>query len=126
MMWRLRDRLLNLQNAMFFRFRRGKHSPGKRRDSAPVIRGNMRRMLVLEPHGAIFSQAVFVLKDDYFQTPGLSRQELLRQAKTAAEEYIDTVTPSGGSTPLLPSAASVFVLGAACAVLTMWLAGLIG
>ena len=122
MMWRFRDKLLDLRSALSFRRRRRP----RRSAAAPVLRGNMRRVLVLNPPGQMFAEAVFILRDDYFQTPGMSRQELLKQAKNAAEDYIDTVSPSGGSTPLFPSAMSVFVLGAACAILALWLTGLIG
>ena len=123
-MWRLREGLLALWGRLSSRRRR--RLPARRREPAPVLRGNMRRVLVVEPPGQVFAQAVFILRDDYFQTPGLSRQELLRQAKIAAGEYIDTSLPKGGSTPLLPSAAPVFLLGAACAILALWLAGLLG
>lgn len=124
-MWRLRDKLYDLQGALSLRRRRARSAVG-RRTAAPVLRGNMRRMLVLKLPGEMFDQAIFILHDNYFETPGTSRQELLEQAKTAAEGFIDTSLPSGKSTPFFPSAASVFVFGAACAVLAMWLAGLIG
>ena len=124
-MWRLRDRFYELQGALSFRRRRARSAPGGRME-VPVLRGNMRRMLVLKPPGEMFDQAIFILHDNYFETPGTSRQELLEQAKTAAEGYIDTSLPKGKSTPFFPSAASVFVFGAACAVLALWLAGLIG
>ncbi len=54
------------------------------RAPSQTVRGNMRRVIVLEPGGEIFQEAVFVLRDDYLPS-GISRQELLRQAKIAAE-----------------------------------------
>ncbi len=123
-MRRLNDRL----SAFISRLTRRSRRPEARAvwEPSPVLRGCMRRMLVIKPPGDIFTEAVFILKDDYFQTPGLSRQELFRQAETAAGVIIDTSLPSGKSTPLFPSAASVFALGAACAVLALWLTGLLG
>lgn len=124
-MWRLVDRLSRLWESAACRRRErgfGVHS----RAATPVLKGCARRVLVIKPPGELFTEAVFILRDDYFQTPGLSRQELLRQAKIAAGAIIDTSLPTGKSNPLFPSAASVFALGAACAVMALWLAGLLG
>lgn len=95
----------------------------QRREPLPVVRGNMRRVLVLRPPGDMFQEAVFVIRDDYFKTPGVSQQELLRQARSAAEDYTAAYTDDGGS--FFPSSLSVFALGAASAVIAMWLAGLL-
>lgn len=111
---------------MKLRFRapiRLRRSSNPRREPLPVVRGNMHRVLVLRPPGDMFQEAVFVLKDDYFKTPGVSQQELLRQARTAAEDYTAAYTDDGGS--FFPSVLSVFALGAASAVIALWLAGLL-
>lgn len=120
MMTRLRDRFLALYDFVLSLLppRRPRYQ-----DPLPVVRGNMRRVLVLKPPGPIFQEAVFILRDDYFQTPGLSRKELLREARAAAERCLAENAPSAPRTPsvALPS----FVLGAACAVLALWLTGLL-
>lgn len=95
------------------------------REPLPVIRGNMRRVIVIQPADPMFSEAMFILRDDYFQTPGLSRQELLRQAREAAKDCAGQALPSGAGRPLLPGAMSVFALGAAAAVFALWLGGVI-
>ena len=125
-MRRLGDGLSRLWDSLKYRRRERAYAAPAVRTQPPVVRGCMRRMLVIKPPGDLFTEAVFILRDDYFQAPGLSRQELLQQAKTAAGAIIDASLPSGKSAPLFPSAASVFALGAACAVLALWLAGLIG
>lgn len=65
--------------------RRGKMPRKERRGD--VLKGSMKNVIVVHPPGGIFSEAVFILRDDYFQTPGISREALLRQARAAAEEY---------------------------------------
>ena len=54
-------------------------------ESRPVLRGNMRRAIVIKTPDDMFAEAVFILRDDY--DPGISRGELLRQAKSAAEGH---------------------------------------
>lgn len=106
---------------------RRRFMPQRRRspaDEEPVLRGNMRRVLVLRPPGDMFQEAVFILRDDYLSAPGQSRRELLRQARCAAEGFMASSVPLG-SGRLFPSTLSVFVLGAASAVLALWFAGLL-
>ncbi|MEA5152065.1 MAG: hypothetical protein VB039_05635 [Oscillospiraceae bacterium] len=80
MMQRLRERLLSFSAAVSGLISR----PG--RQYRPV-KGCMRGVIVVKPPNPIFREAVFVLRDDYFLEPGLSREELLQQAKDAAGEY---------------------------------------
>ena len=96
-----------------------------RGETLPVIRGNMRRIIVVEPPDPIFSEAMFILRDDYFQTPGLSRQELLQQAQNAARNYVGSAAPPEPRQPVFLPAMSVFALGAAAAILALWVGGVI-
>ena len=90
-------------------------------ESRPVLRGNMRRAIVIKTPDDMFAEAVFILRDDY--DPGISRGELLRQAKRAAEGHAQRALPPRRYTGLPPMA--VFVLGASAAVLTLWLCGVL-
>ena len=85
----------------------------------------MKRALIIKPPGEMFTEAVFVLRDDYFQTPGLSRQELLRQAQNAARDFVGTAAPREPGRPIFPTAMSIFALGAAAAILALWVGGVI-
>ena len=96
-----------------------------RRETLPVVRGNMRRVIVVEPPDPMFSEAMFILRDDYFQTPGLSRQELLQQAQIAARDCVGTAAPREPRRPIFPTAMSIFALGAAAAILALWIGGVI-
>lgn len=90
-------------------------------ESRPVLRGNMRRAIVIKTPDDMFAEAVFILRDDY--DPGISRGELLRQAKSAAEGHAQRALPPRRYTGLPPMA--VFVLGASAAVLTLWISGVL-
>lgn len=122
MRYRLRDRLLDLRWALSFSFRR-RHAG--RKEPLPVVRGNMRRVIVVQPPDPIFTQAMFILRDDYFQTPGISSQELLRQAREAARDCVNEALPAPPVRPVFPTAMSVFALGAAAAIFALWLGGVI-
>lgn len=121
MSYSLRHRLMNLQGFLAMRFKpRKKYS-----EPLPVVHGNMRRVIVVHPPDPMFTEAMFILKDDYFQNPGLSRQELLKQAKEAAGDYVEERFPTFRVRPIFPTTMSVFALGAAAAVLAMWVGGII-
>lgn len=64
-----------------------------------AIKGNMRNVIVLHPKDGVFTEAVFLLRDDYLASPGISREELLRQARAAAEEYTRAAMYTGRKRP---------------------------
>ncbi|MGI5977022.1 MAG: hypothetical protein ACOX68_04930 [Candidatus Limivicinus sp.] len=81
--------------------------------STAPVRGIMHNVVVVKPPGSIFEQAVFILRDDYFNSPGVSREELLTQAKRAAEKYTASAAPDlkkHSPVPALLIAASVLLL----------------
>ena len=126
MIYRLRHRARDLLSALRFSLSvRRQGRAFRRRETLPVIRGNMRRIIVVEPPDPMFSEAMFILRDDYFQTPGLSRQELLQQAQNAARNYVGSAAPPEPRQPVFLPAMSVFALGAAAAILALWVGGVI-
>lgn len=52
------------------------------------LRGNAHHIIVVKAPNEIFTEAIFILRDDYFLNADESAEELLRQAKMAAREYI--------------------------------------
>lgn len=98
--------------------RRGKMPRKERRGD--VLKGSMKNVIVVHPPGGIFSEAVFILRDDYFQTPGISREALLRQARAAAEEYAAAYAPPGGGARLIALVVlAVLVTGGAALALRL-------
>ena len=125
MIYRLRHRVRDLLSALRFSLSARRRERLSRRETLPVVQGNMRRVIVVEPPDPMFSEAMFILRDDYFQTPGLSRQELLRQAQNAAQDFVGTAAPREPGRPIFPTAMSIFALGAAAAILALWVGGVI-
>ena len=125
MIYRLKHRVGDLLLALRFSLSARRREQLSRRETLPVVRGNMRRVIVVEPPDPMFSEAMFILRDDYFQTPGLSRQELLRQAQNVAQDFVGRAEPPEPRRTILPTAMSVFALGAAAAILALWIGGVI-
>ena len=99
-------------------FRRGRGG-----ESAPALRGTLRTAVVVKTPDTQFSEAVFVLRGDAVQQKGVTRDELLEEAKAAAAGCAERMLPPRGAPVLRPAAA--FLLGAAAALLAMWALGIL-
>ena len=75
------------------------------------VKGCMSNVIVVRPPDPMFREAVFILRDDYFQSAALSRHELLRQAEEAARDYVASVVP-----PVRPIAPPLLVILPSAAV----------
>ena len=74
---------------------------GRKKSAIVPIKGNVQNIIVVKPSNKMFSQAVFVLSDEYLRQSRLSSQELLRQAREAAGEYSGLISfPSRPGTGL--------------------------
>ena len=93
------------------------------RSAAPALRGTLRTAVVVKTPDTEFTEAVFVLRGDAVQQKGVSRAELLEQAKAAAEGCAEQMLPGRCAPVLRPAAA--FLLGAAAAMLALWALGVI-
>ena len=94
-----------------------------RRTVPPRLRGKLRRAVVVPTPDPLFSEAVFILRDEALREPGVSREELLRQAACAAENYAGEALPAAERVNLRPLAA--FLLGAAFALAAVWALGML-
>lgn len=67
---------------------------GRTETRREVIRGAAEQIIrVRVPVPGLFREAVFFLHEDYLRRSDLSREELLRQAKRSAEEYLRPMIP---------------------------------
>ena len=89
----------------------------------PRLRGKLRRAVVVPTPDPMFSEAVFILRDEKLRDPGVSRDELLRQAARAAESFTEDALPGMERLSLRPFA--TFLLGAAMTLLALWGMGII-
>ena len=101
---------------------RGRTKTMEERGDACFIRGSMHRAIVMKSPDDAFAEAVFILKDGFLQGEGVSKKELLRQAAEAASVYCPKPKKANpGLSPLL-----LFLLGAATAIVLVWVFGLAG
>ena len=67
---------------------------GRLLERREVLRGSTEQVIrVRVPVPGIFREAVFFLHEDYLRRGDLSREELLRQARRAAEDYVEPYLP---------------------------------
>lgn len=97
--------------------------PARRAAPALRLRGRLRQAVVVPTPDAVFSEAVFILRDEALREPGLDREALLREAARAAESYTESVLPARERPGLRPAAA--FLLGAAATLALLWALGVI-
>lgn len=105
--------------------RRSRGAMGAVHAARGALKGSERRVIVIHPPGGMFSEAVFVLNDDYYSTPGISREALLRQARAAAEEYTRTALPETPNGARIIARTVIFSVLAAALVAVMYLTGVI-
>lgn len=90
---------------------------GSARRARPALRGAAERVIrVREPVPGLFREAVFFLQEDLLRRPPPGREELLRQARAAAEDYLRPFYPPRRGLPrwLIPAAPALgFLLGLA-------------
>ena len=91
--------------------------------NAPALRGVLRTAIIVQTPGTPFSEAVYILRADAVQQKGVSRAELLEQAREAAAGHAQETLPYASAPMLRPSAA--FILGAAASLLALWALGLL-
>ena len=54
-----------------------------------MVKGLSRRVIVVKaPDERVFEQAIFIIREDFAATAGVSEKELLRQARRAADAYL--------------------------------------
>ena len=115
----MRPRLRNGFAGLRRRMRRGLSPPQNAGEGG--LRGKLRCSVVVSEPGEPFSEAVFILRESALRGPGVSRAEILEQARAAAGLYTRALLPPrGGLRPL-----AAFLLGAAVSLLTLLLFGLL-
>ena len=111
----LRQALLPLRGLLF------RETPQP--SAPPVLRGKLRRAVVVPSPDAHFTEAIFLLRDDLLRDDGLDREALLREAARAAERRTADMLPPSPRPALRPAAA--FLLGALGMLLALRLAGML-
>ena len=58
-----------------------------------VVKGTARRVIVVRsPDPNVFEEAIFLVKEDYMRSPGVTQTQLLDEARRAAAGYVGSVS----------------------------------
>lgn len=58
-----------------------------------VVKGTARRVIVVRsPDPNVFEEAIFLVKEDYMRSPGVTQTQLLDEARRAAASYVGRVS----------------------------------
>lgn len=82
-----------------------------------MVKGTSRQVIVVpSPDPKLFEQAIFILREDALGRQGLSDQAILRQARLAADGYLEK-----GRVRKSPFSGAVCAMGGAAAMGLVWL-----
>lgn len=87
-----------------------------------MVKGVAKRVIVVKsPDPKVFEEAIFIVREDYMNSGGVSRTQLLSQAKQAAGRYVGSVKGQAGAkktaTGLVAALSALLGSGAAAAVM---------
>lgn len=58
-------------------------------EAAEVVKGTARRIIVVKsPDPKVFEEAIFIVREDYMRSPGITQTRLLDEARQAANGYL--------------------------------------
>lgn len=88
-----------------------------------MVKGLSRRVIVVKaPDEKVFEQAIFIIREDFASTAGVSEKEVLRQARRAANEYLSAAGCSGGKRLLRFIKPPLYAAAGAAATAAAWFA----
>ncbi len=88
-----------------------------------MVKGVAKRVIVVKsPDPRVFEEAIFIVREDYMKTSGVSRTQLLSEARQAADSYVGRMKPKKAQknrTGLIIVLSSLFGSGVAAAVMLL-------
>ena len=91
-----------------------------------MVKGTSRRIIVVKsPDPEVFDEAIFVVKEEFLRSPGVSQSQLLSDARRAAAGFVDKSGKTSRSR--LPQSLAITVsavMGSGLAVAVMKIFGL--
>ena len=62
------------------------------REATEVVKGVAKRVIVVKsPDPKVFEEAIFIVREDYMRTSGITHAKLMDEAKAAAGGYMSTL-----------------------------------
>lgn len=88
------------------------------REAFDVVKGVAKRVIVVKsPDPKVFEEAIFIVREDYMKTAGVTRSQLLSEAKQAAGAYTGSLRSSKISTGLVAALSTLLGSGAVAAIM---------
>ncbi len=83
-----------------------------------MVKGVAKRVIVVKsPDPKVFEEAIFIVREDYMKTAGVTRSQLLNEARQAAGEYTGSLRTSKLSAGLIAAASALIGSGVAAALM---------
>ena len=88
------------------------------REAFNVVKGVAKRVIVVKsPDPKVFEEAIFIVREDYMKTAGVTRSQLLSEAKQAAGAYTGSLRSSKISPGLVAALSTLLGSGAVAAIM---------
>lgn len=101
------------------KFRLNWNQFARNQEAENVVKGLSKKVIIVKsPDPKIFEQAIFIVRDDYLSTQGVGQKELLKQAKQAANGYVNSTHGWHRFRDLPPA---VYVAVGGCLMGLIWL-----
>lgn len=89
-----------------------------------MVKGTARRIVIVRsPDKRIFEEAIFIVREDYLHSPGITQSQLMREAQDAAHGYMGSLKATKKkprSRGLWMTVSALFGSGAAFAVMKLF------
>ena len=88
------------------------------REAFNVVKGVAKRVIVVKsPDPKVFEEAIFIVREDYMKTAGVTRSQLLSEAKQAAGAYTGSLRGGRISTVFVAALSTLLGSGAVAAIM---------
>ena len=88
-----------------------------------MVKGTARRVVVVKsPDKKMFEEAIFIVREEYMRSPGITQAQLMKEARNAAKGYVGRLRPSAKHPTALTAIVSA-IAGSGISVLIMQLFG---
>ena len=88
-----------------------------------MVKGTARRIVIVKsPDKRIFEEAIFIVREDYLHTAGITQSQLMKEAQEAAHGYMGNLKATSkkrSGRGLLMTLSALFGSGAAFAVMKL-------
>lgn len=90
-----------------------------------VVKGTARRIIVVKsPDKKVFEEAIFIVREEYLHSAGITQSELMKEAQAAAKGYVGNLRRKAQSSKTAAAAVISAIAGSGISVAIMKIFGL--